>query len=690
MGKKLFVIFWFLVQLLLGIAQENIEKTFASLQEITSEIAARTDATDSYEELADRLFNLANNPIKINTANNEELDKLFWMNEFQIIEIQKYIATNGQFKTIFELSYVPGISETEAKLLAPFISFDFSDEPTKIKLNELITNGKHRLLLRTQRILETQKGFETPDTLTESNHFTGNPMKYYIRYNYEVDKRVSLGFTGEKDAGEQFFGGSNKRSFDFQSAYLQVNNVKFIKSFVVGDYRLNFGQGLAVWTGFSFGKSSSVMSSMQRNTGINHYQSADENNFFRGTAITLQFKPFDVSVFYSRNSIDANITRIDSANGKVMEVSSLQTTGIHGVPSEINDEDAVNAEVMGFNISLLKPKIHTGFTALYHQYSAYLNSEIQPYNQFNFRGKSNFNLSFDYKYRTGNLIFFGEEATSQNGAFALLNGIQSHINSRLNISIISRYYQRNYQAMFGNSFGENTTNSNESGVFAGFELRPFKYISFSGYMDIFRFPCLKYGVDMPSDGREFLAQITVSPTDKFQMYLQYRNKSKDENYSAETDSKNQIVNATSNRIRYNLAYSVSNNIQLHCRMEWTKYKNDVSNNSTGFYVAEDIEFSLPKIPVKVYLRYALFDANDYNARIYAYESDLLYSFSIPAFSDKGSRTYAMVKYAFGKHIDVWLKYGITQYANKETISSGLYENAGNKRSEVKMQVLLKF
>ena len=145
MGKKLFVIFWFLVQLLLGIAQENIEKTFASLQEITSEIAARTDATESYEELADRLFNLANNPIKINTANNEELGKLFWMNEFQIIEIQKYIATNGQFKTIFELSYVPGISETEAKLLAPFISFDFADEPTKIKLSELITNGKHRL-----------------------------------------------------------------------------------------------------------------------------------------------------------------------------------------------------------------------------------------------------------------------------------------------------------------------------------------------------------------------------------------------------------------------------------------------------------------------------------------------------------------------------------------------------------------
>ena len=689
MGKKLFFVFWCVANLSQAIAQENIEKTFSSLQEIVSEIASRSEETESYEDLADLLYNLANNPIRINSATEADLDKLFWLNEFQIRDIRKYIATYGPFKTIFELSYVPGISETEAKLLTPFVSFEVDYQPPAIESEKLLSKGNHRLLLRTQRVLESQKGFENPETPTESNHFTGNPMKYYLRYDYQYDKRISFGFTGEKDAGEELFKGSNKVGFDFVSAHLQVNNVRCVKSFVIGDYRMNFGQGLAVWSGFSFGKSSSILSSMQRNPGINHYQSSDENHFFRGTAITLEFKPVDISFFYSRNRIDANMIRIDSVSEKAQEISSLQTTGIHATPSEIKDEDAITAEVLGTNVSILKPNLRAGFTALYQRYSAFLNPEPQPYNQFYFRGKSNVNLSFDYKYRTGNLILFGEEATSQNGALAMLNGIQAHINSRLNVSLISRYYQRDYQAMFGNSFGENTRNNNEAGVFAGLEARPFKYIILSGYVDIFRFPWLKYGVDMPSNGRECLVQLSLNPTDKFQMYLQYRNKKKDDNYSAVTDSKNQIVEATSNRIRYNLAYAASDNIQLHSRLEWTQYKTEFSTPGNGYLVAQDVEFTLPKIPVKVYLRFALFDTNDFNTRIYAYESDLLYSFSIPALSDKGSRSYVMIKYSIGKHIDVWVKYGITQYADKETVGTGLYESTGNQRSEVKVQVLVK-
>jgi hypothetical protein len=330
-----------------------------------------------------------------------------------------------------------------------------------------------------------------------------------------------------------------------------------------------------------------------------------------------------------------------------------------------------------------------GFTALYHRYSALLNPEFQPYNQFYFRGMSNVNLSIDYKYRFANLILFGEEARSQNGGIALLNGVQARVNSQLNVSVISRYYERNYQAMFGSSFGENTRNNNEAGVFAGFESHPIKYFVLSGYMDIFRFPWLTYGVDMPSNGKEYLAQLGFNPSDKVQMYLQYRNKRKDDNYSAETAFKNQVVQVVTQRVRYNISFAASDNIQLHSRVEWTQYKSEFLSPGSGFYVGQDVEFSFPKIPMKVYLRYALFDTDGYNPRIYAYESDLLYTFSIPALYDRGSRSYAMIKYSVGKRVDIWLKYGITQYADKETVGTGLYESTGNQRSEVKVQVLVK-
>ncbi|MCB0381252.1 MAG: hypothetical protein KDD24_08345, partial [Flavobacteriales bacterium] len=80
----------------------------------------------------------------------------------------------------------------------------------------------------------------------------------------------------------------------------------------------------------------------------------------------------------------------------------------------------------------------------------------------------------------------------------------------------------------------------------------------------------------------------------------------------------------------------------------------------------------------------------YNTRIYAYENDVLYSFSIPAYYNRGTRTYLTVRYKVKRGIDVWLRYGLTHYENLDIISSGLEEIVGNSKSDVKFQVRFKF
>jgi len=567
--------------------------------------------------------------------------------------------------------------------------FDVPKKETAITPEVVLKDSHHRLLLRSQRVLETQKGFSVPETPEGSGNFKGGPASAYLRYSYQMKNKVLAGFTAKNDAGEEFFKGSNKHGFDFYSFYLQINKMKFVKTLLIGDYRVYFGQGLAVWSGFSFGKSPIVMSSMQRNPGITRYQSSDENNFFRGSAITLNLKPLEVTFWASRNRIDANITAKDTLSGDVTEVSSLQTSGLHTTNSEITDEDAIRSNVLGSNVSFVKPNLRVGITALYYTYSSNLISDIKPYNLYYFRGNSNYNLSCDFRYRAGNVILFGEEATSQSGGIALLNGVQTYVNSRLSFTVLSRYYQRTYQAMYGNAFGENTRNNNEAGLFVGLECKPFKYTTISGYVDVFRFPWLTYSADMPSSGRDFLAQISVDPNNRLQMYLQYRNKSKDDNYSTDVDAKNSIGRINQQRVRYNLSYTASENIILRSRLELSRYKNEFSVTTRGFYIGQDMEFSLSKAPFRFYLRYAIFDTDDYNSRVYAYENDLLYAFSIPAFYDKGTRAYIMAKYSPGKHFDFWLKYGITQYTNRETVGTGLYEIQGNSKSEIKVQMLMK-
>jgi hypothetical protein len=77
----------------------------------------------------------------------------------------------------------------------------------------------------------------------------------------------------------------------------------------------------------------------------------------------------------------------------------------------------------------------------------------------------------------------------------------------------------------------------------------------------------------------------------------------------------------------------------------------------------------------------LFSTDDWNSRIYTYENDLLYSFSIPALSGEGSRSYVMIKWKLANYVELRVKYGITSI-----ISSG----NSKETDEFKMQFKLKF
>jgi hypothetical protein len=85
------------------------------------------------------------------------------------------------------------------------------------------------------------------------------------------------------------------------------------------------------------------------------------------------------------------------------------------------------------------------------------------------------------------------------------------------------------------------------------------------------------------------------------------------------------------------------------------------------------------------LRLQYFETDSYDSRIYAYENDVLYSYSIPPFSDKGFRYYVTFNYDLTKKISFWLRWAQTIYKDRKTVGSGLDEILGNKRSDLKIQ-----
>lgn len=120
-----------------------------------------------------------------------------------------------------------------------------------------------------------------------------------------------------------------------------------------------------------------------------------------------------------------------------------------------------------------------------------------------------------------------------------------------------------------------------------------------------------------------------------------------------------------------------------------RYKRE-AETQTGYLIYQDI-FYKPGSSFSATLRYALFQTDSYDSRLYEYENDIPGSYSIPSFYDRGSRSYILLNYSVTKYVEMWLRYAQTFYDNKEVISEGsLSEIQGNTKSDIKVGVKVKW
>jgi hypothetical protein len=76
-------------------------------------------------------------------------------------------------------------------------------------------------------------------------------------------------------------------------------------------------------------------------------------------------------------------------------------------------------------------------------------------------------------------------------------------------------------------------------------------------------------------------------------------------------------------------------------------------------LCQDISYIFRKIPVTIWIRFCIFKTDNWDSRIYTYENDLLYSYSIPALYGEGSRSYIMAKWKICDYAELRIKYGTT-------------------------------
>jgi len=698
-------IIWMLLPSIQLMAQHNDTIQNVNIEFITNQLenlAQSTDLNLDYSDLIDDYIYYYKNPININGSNAYILRNLYMINDIQLNNLKLYISQFGQIYSIYELTSINGFDEETVKRIQPFIVTQPSNGNNIFTPKQILKYGRHQLLFRADQILESRKGFTfAPDSAI--NHpgsvYLGNPQHYYLRYSFNYQNKIRFGITMDKDAGEVMFKGQlndslkqligNKVSngYDFLSIFAYAEDIGIIKKIVIGDFHLEFGQGLTLWTGLAFGKSSEAVQIKRFGRGIRPNTSANENRFFRGAAATIKLKNIEVTPFYSSNNIDGNI--IPQLYNEQEGVSSIIETGMHRTVNELFDKNTINITTYGGRIAFQQNSYNVGVTIYQTLLNKPLELSDEIYKQFNFQGTEVTNFGTDAAYNLQNINFFGEFSGSSAGGYAGIVGINTFLDERFFLTILYHNYDKNYQNFYSNPFAESSAIANETGIYIGFKALLHSYISVSGYIDYFKYPWLKYRVTSPSVGRDYLVQVNFNSTLNFNAYIRYRYKNKQENYREDYNYLPQIGDIERHELRFFISYNVAPTVIFKNRLDMVIFKDNFSPSENGYLIYQDVMFRPHFLPLEATFRYSLFATDGYNSRIYTYENDVLYAFSVPSYFYNGQRWYLMLKWKIIPKITMWLRYARTTYFNKNTIGSGNDLILGNHKSEVKVEVKIK-
>jgi hypothetical protein len=210
--------------------------------------------------------------------------------------------------------------------------------------------------------------------------------------------------------------------------------------------------------------------------------------------------------------------------------------------------------------------------------------------------------------------------------------------------------------------------------------------SLNAYMDVFKFPWMKFGVDAPSQGHEFLIQPVYKPNKIFEIYFRFRQQLREKNSSIYAGAVTPIEAFVQRNYRLNLSYVISESFTFKSRIEFLTINSQSKGFQQGMLITQDLLWKAKSSPIDLAIRYALFDTDGYDTRIYSFENNALYVFAVPAYYNQGSRAYVLLRYSFLRHCDLWIRYGVFLYNNRFVSSSGAEQINGSRKSDLVIQL----
>ncbi|MGB7527469.1 ComEA family DNA-binding protein [Sphingobacterium cellulitidis] len=647
---------------------------------LASQILDETESSHNISEYAEILTQLKRRPLDLNKATEQDFRQLIFLSELQIQQILSHRNKIKSFISTLELQVIPGINAEVYDQLLPFIKVKDDLLEAKSTIPKMMKESSGSWMLTYSRGLQVPRGYEISDP--KRSRYLGSPDRLINRLRWNWSERVKFALNMKKDPGEPFFNEKQTQGFDHYSGSISIRKIGRFENIILGDYLLQFGQGLALWNGPVFGKGASVAHIMQNGLGLKPHTGLMESKYMRGMAAQLRIKNLSFTPFLAYNHLSASI----NAKGHRSFVSSINYSGLHRTPSELKNRHSLQQLVYGVNVGFQPEKFKVGFNFLTTRFDRYLKLNNRDYSRYRFEGNILHNVSLYYQYNLYNLLAFGESAYSIGAGWANNQGLIAGLGRKFSASLAYRNYGKDYHSFFGQSFQEQSNLANEIGWSASIAYHPNRNIEWINKLDYVQFPWLKFRTSSPSNSVHGQSQLSYIWYKKGHLKLRYQYKFYQENYPSHIKTVNPIADLARQQARISFFYKLNRNLQIGNQVEGKQFHKSMFAKQYGFLVFQDLIWNKPSWKMGGNLRFAYFNADSYDARLFAYERDVLYSFSFPSYFRNGFRFYLNQKIKPIKGIDIWFRYAITTYRNLKEFGSGLDKIIGNNKSDLRFQI----
>lgn len=476
----------------------------------------------------------ASRQLSINKVSAEELRRLLFLTEYQIGNLIEYREKSGLILSAHELSSVNGFNDYIACFCAVLFSFP-NEEADLYNIVYTAAGNVGVYGRRGETGLETQLRY--------------SPQKYMrLRqkavYSLKSGANISAGIFCENDAGEggryfwKLWSGDAKEMAvsmahreatgmlnrkipmaDFISFNIAADNI-YVKNFklklIAGDFRAGFGYGLLMRQGLNFTNYMQPISFASNCNSVMPYNGSDENDYFRGIALSAFASKQNISVFlfYSNKMVDARI--------KDGGYSSLLKDGKHNTLSLFETRKSLGERVYGANINKEWSRARVGATAVISSLDLPYCGRVNYYNGYRRYNSSLCNVGINWLYSFGVAMIFGEVAycanmgkvkessefdTAASERIAAIVGTYLRIGDNLEFTVGVRHYGVSYIAPYSGPYSTLGETYNQRGAFISLFKPVFGSLKLGLFADYTAYPFPRYRLPYRTNSFKVMAGL---------------------------------------------------------------------------------------------------------------------------------------------------------------------------------------